>query len=30
MKADVETKTFKIRGKSNLKEYLKEELKYNI
>ena len=26
MKADIETKTFRIRGKSDLEEYMKEEL----
>ena len=30
MKADIETKTFRIRGKSQLEEYMKEEIKYNI
>ena len=30
MKADIETKTFRIRGKSQLEEYMKEELQYNI
>ena len=30
MKADIETKTFSIRGKSDLKEYIKEETKYNM
>ena len=30
MKADIETKTFRIRGKSDLEEYMKEEIQYNI
>ena len=30
IKADVERKTFRIRGKADLEEYLKEELKYNM
>ena len=29
MKADIETKTFRIRGKSDLEEYMKEESQYN-
>ena len=27
---DIETKTFKIRGESDLQEYMKEEPKFNI
>ena len=30
MKADIETKTFRIRGESDLEEYMKEERQYNI
>ena len=30
IKADIETKTFSIRGKSDLEEYMKEETKYNM
>ena len=28
VKADIETKTFRIRGESDLEEYMKEELQY--
>ena len=30
IKADIETKTFSIRGKSDLEEYMREELRYKM